>query len=221
MKRAARPARRAFTLAEVMIALAGSTVVLGALLFSSMQLQRALHASERHASSQADQRRLLDYLSRDLRRAVGIASTSTVNGAGGARVAGAAVVVENGVALALTLPGYYQSEAPDDARYDEALPVVTANNYVDYGRETGHASGVRVLFRKQLVQSEGAVCFVRIEADAQTVIVREAENLHLQVAVAADGRSCVVDVAFIPPANRAAPRITSRDQILLRNIRAD
>ena len=75
--------QRAFTLGEMMISMAGSTVVVGALLLSSMQLQRSLHASEMYATNQAAQRRLLDSLSRDLRRSVGVATTTTIGGSGG------------------------------------------------------------------------------------------------------------------------------------------
>src|SRR6476659_9751352 len=91
---------QAFTLAEMMIALAGSIVVLGALLLSSTQLQRALYASERYGMKQSDQRRLVDYLGRDLRRAVGISATTAINGLGGTRLAGQTVMVENGTTLA-------------------------------------------------------------------------------------------------------------------------
>ena len=73
-------AQRAFTLAEMMISMVGSSVIIGALLYSSMQLQRSLHAGEAYAGLQADQHRLLDYVTRDLRRAIGIGSTQTIGG---------------------------------------------------------------------------------------------------------------------------------------------
>ena len=57
-----RQGRGAFTLAEVMIGMAGSVIVIGALLFGAFGLQRSLHASELYASYQANQRRILDYL---------------------------------------------------------------------------------------------------------------------------------------------------------------
>lgn len=50
----------AFTLAEILISMAGTTIVVGALLLSSIQLQRSLHSSELYAVKQAAQRRLLD-----------------------------------------------------------------------------------------------------------------------------------------------------------------
>jgi type II secretory pathway component PulJ len=55
-----------FTIAEMMISMAGRAIIIGALMLSSVGLQRAFHASEVYAAAQADQRRLLDYLTRDL-----------------------------------------------------------------------------------------------------------------------------------------------------------
>jgi hypothetical protein len=217
------PARsiRAFTIAEMMIAIIGSMIVLGALLLSSTQLQRALYSSERYAAKQTEQRRMIDYLGRDLRRAIGLSCTTTAGGTAGTRLAGATITVEKGTALLMTLPGYYQSQSPDDPTYDEALPVVVANNYVDYGSTGGPVEGVRVLFRKVFLAAERCECFVRVEEEVQTVIVRNAENLHLQVGVSPDGRTCTIDVTFNPSTRGLVARVSTRDQILMRNIRND
>ena len=211
----------AFTLAEMMIALVGSLIVLGALLISATQLQRALYASERYAAKQADQRRIIDYLSRDLRRAIGLSSTTNVNGLGGSRLTGAAVTVENGLTLAVTLPGYYQSESPSDDVFDTALPVVVADNYVDYGTASGHAPGVIVLFRKQYLDSERSDCFVRIEGPVQTIIARDATDMHLQVGLSPDGRVCDITLAYNPTTSSASPTVTTHNEVLMRNIRTD
>lgn len=218
-----RSARRvcAFTLAEMMIAIIGSMVILGALLLSSTQLQRALYASERFAAKQTEQRRLIDYLGRDLRRAIGLGCTTTIGGTTATRLAGTSIMVEKGTSLLLTLPGYYQSQSPDSAAFDESLPVVVADNYVDYGTSKGPVEGVPVRFRKVHLASEGCECFVRVEGDTQSVIVRHAENLHLQVGVSPDGRICTIDVVFVPNTRGLLARVSSRDQILMRNIRND
>lgn len=211
----------AFTLAEMMIALIGSMIILGALLLSSTQLQRALYASERYAAKQTEQRRVIDYLGRDLRRAIGLGATTTIGGTAGARLAGATISVEKGTSLLLTLPGYYQSQSPGNPAYDEALPVVVADNRVDYGTASGPVEGVRVLFRKEYLASEGSECFVRVEGDNQSVIVREAEDLHLQIGVSPDGRTCTIDVTFTPNGRGLVARVSTRDQVLMRNIRND
>ncbi|MEP6668688.1 MAG: hypothetical protein ABJF10_06020 [Chthoniobacter sp.] len=219
MKRNLAP--RAFTLAELMIGMATSSIIVGALLFSSVGLQKSLHASESYASNQSDQRRLLDCLSRDMRRSIGVATATTVNGSGGVRLAGAAVTIEEGTSLVITLPAYYQSNTPADAKYDQSLAVVAADNYVDYGTGTEHAPAVPVIFRKQYVENQGCVCFVRLEGDAQTILVTHAENFHLTVTMAPDGRSGAVEVNFVSPRHGSETLIAMRDEILLRNNRLD
>jgi hypothetical protein len=211
----------AFTLGEMMISMAGMTIVVGALLVSSMQLQRSLHSSELYAINQAAQRRLLDTLSRDLRRSVGIATTNTIGGTGGAPLASGSALIENGNSLVVTLPGYYQSNTPGAANYDQPLPVVEADNYVDYGTGSQHAPGVPVVFRKVFVDTEDCVCFVRIEADIQSVVVDHAENMHLTVTMAPDGRSAVAEVSYLSPRWNSQTQIAMHDQILLRNTRTD
>jgi hypothetical protein len=213
--------QRGFTLGEMLISLAGSTVVVGALLLSSMQLQRSLHSSEMYAINQAAQRRLLDSLSRDLRRSVGVATTNTIGGSGGTPLSSATASIENSLSLVLTLPGYYQSNTPGDASYDQPLAVVEANNSVDYGTGTQHAAGVPVIYRKLYIETEGCVCFVRIEADVQSIVVENAENMHLTVTMAADGRSAVAEVTYLSPRRNSQTQIAMHDQILLRNIRLD
>jgi len=214
-------AHGAFTLAEMLISMTGTTIVLGALLLSSMQLQRSLHSSELYAIKQAAQRRLLDSLGRDLRRSIGVATTTTIGGSGGVPLSGTGATIENGTSLVLTLPGYYQSNTPGAATYDQPLSVIEANNYVDYGTGTQHAPGVPVIFRKVFVESDGCVCFVRIEADTQSIVVEDAENMHLTVTMAADGRSAIAQVTYLSPRLGSQTQIAMHDQILLRNIRAD
>ena len=198
-------AQRAFTLAEMMIGMVGSCLVLGALLVSSMEIQKALHSGELYAANQTNQHRLIDYVSRDLRRAIGIASTQTVGGGGGTPLAGTTVAVENGTSLVITLPGYYASNTPTDPTYGQALPVVAADNYVDYGTAAGHAPGVRVLFSKVFMSAENCVCFVRNEADTNFIVVRDADNLRLQVGLAPDGRTCTLQVSFASPLQQGSP----------------
>jgi hypothetical protein len=213
--------QRAFTLGEMLISMAGSIVIVGALLLSTMQLQRSLHSSEMYAINQASQRRLLDTLSRDLRRSVGVATTTTVGGSGGTPLSSAAATIENSLSLVLTLPGYYQNNTPGNTQYDQPLAVVEADNYVDYGTGSDHAPGVPVVYRKQYIETEGCVCFVRIEADVQTVVVENAANMHLTVTMAPDGRSAVAEVTFLSPRMNSQTLLAMHDQILLRNIRTD
>lgn len=213
--------RAAFTLAEALIGMVANSVVLGALLLSCIELQKSLHASERYASYQCDQRRLLDCLSRDMRRSIGIGTSTAMNGSGATRLSGTSATIEGQTSLVLTLPGYYQSNVPTDATYDKPLGIVAADNYVDYGSGGQHSPGVPVIFRKDYIQDQGCVCFVRIEGDAQSILVKDADNLHLTVTMDPDGRSGMVEVTFVSPRHGSETRITVRDQMLLRNIRLD
>lgn len=216
-----RPRQGGFTIAEMLIAMAGSSIIIGALLFSSVGLQKAFRASEVFAAAQADQRRLLDYLTRDLRRAVGISQVTSINGTGGTKVGTAPVSIENETGLLLTLPGYYRSNEPSSAEFDEVLPVVVDNHRVDYGSDSEKAPAVPVVFRKIFLAEENCVCFVRQEGDAQTVIVRRAEDLATRVTLSSDGTSCTVEVWFTSPFGSTRPLIAAHDQIMLRNNRID
>ena len=70
-----RPATGAFTFMEMMISVAASVIVIGALLVSAISLRRALNSSKVYADAYSDQRRVTDYIGRDLRRAVAVAMT--------------------------------------------------------------------------------------------------------------------------------------------------
>lgn len=220
MKTSARS--HGFTMAEMMIAMAGSVIIIGALLYSSMGLQKAFHSSEVYAAAQADQRRLLDYLTRDLRRAVGVATTTQLAAVGaGTKVGTDPVMLDNGLALLLSLPGYYKSNTPANPDFDEVLPIVIDNHRADYGTSDGAAPAVSVLFRKAFIAEEGCVCFVRQEGDAQTIIVRKAEDLATRITISPDGTSCLVEVWFTSPFGSTRPLIAAHDQIMLRNNRID
>lgn len=212
---------RGFTIAEMMIAMAGSAIIVGALLFTSVGLQKAFRASEVYAAAQADQRRLLDYLTRDLRRAVGVATITSVNGSSPAKVGSQPVTVQGETALLLTLPGYYKNNAPGTAEFDQALPVTAVEGRADYGSAVGAAPGVPVIFRKVFVAEEGSVCFVRQEAEAQEVIVRRAEDLKTRVTITPDGTGCLVEVWFASSFGSTKPLVAAHDQIMLRNNRVD
>ena len=68
-----RPASEAgFTLATVMIGLGLATIVLTGLTLASISLQRAFAGSDQYATAQNSQLRVMDYITRDLRRAGGL-----------------------------------------------------------------------------------------------------------------------------------------------------
>src|SRR2546421_4803491 len=60
--------RFAFTLTEVMVALGLSSVALGAVLTSSVSLQKSFNAIDSYFGTHMQQIRIVDYLSRDVKR---------------------------------------------------------------------------------------------------------------------------------------------------------
>ena len=60
----------AFTLAEVLVAAAITAVTSSALFVGITTVQRTFRAAEHHAKSQSEQARIIDYIARDLRRAL-------------------------------------------------------------------------------------------------------------------------------------------------------
>ena len=208
-----------FTIAELMIAMALSIMIIAALTLSAIQLQKSLYASETFALSSSDQRRLLDYLARDLRRSIGIAVTKPDGTT--APMGAETISIGNGTALVLTLPGYYKSNVPGSADFVKPLPVISTATRVDYGSNSTPAPGVPVTFRKELRPEEKSVCFVRQEAQASEVIVRGAADLELQVTLARDGKSCTLAVSFNSVYSRARRKVFTYDTVLLRNLRLD
>lgn len=79
----------AWTLSELMVALAVSSLLCGGLMTGSILLQKSFLASRYHMLAQAQQLRLTDYMDLDLRRAL---TVSTGSGR-----------------LAMTIPDYYDS----------------------------------------------------------------------------------------------------------------
>src|ERR1043165_961909 len=67
--------KSAFTIAEMAVALAASSVVLGATLTSSTSLQKSFNAVDTYFGTHMQQIRIVDYLSRDVKRGL-IVTTS-------------------------------------------------------------------------------------------------------------------------------------------------
>jgi hypothetical protein len=205
----------AISLAEILICMGMMSIILGCLLSSSLALQKTLQNSERYADYYSDQHRLMDFIGRDLRRSVALSACGTD---GVERpVAGLPIDVEQRGTLTATLPGYYQSDVPNDAGFDAPLPVVPVDPHVDYGTSSGPAKPVEVTFRKIFVAAERSVCFVREEAADRRVIVRKADDLHVQVTVSEDGRTAVIKAWYLAKFSRAGAIVSTYDTLMLRN----
>lgn len=192
-----------------------SVVIIGGLLLGSIGLHKTLHENHVFTSRYSDQRRLIDYLARDLRRAVFMAGTDSSGLP--IPVTGQTVTINESGSLIFTLPGYYRSDVPTDAGYDEAYSVIATEQGVEYGDASGSAPAVNVMLKKMYVAEEGCVCFVRKEGDAVQVIVRDAASLSISVKFADDDTSCEVAARFVSPIRGHEELITTSDRVLLRN----
>ncbi len=101
---------RAFTLVELMVATSIMSVMSGALMMGFVALQRNFFATSDYSTNHADEMRISDYISQDLRSALSVAFTGT----------GSSTVVT------MSLPNFY-----DNARAPR-IPVVNKNGTVTY-----------------------------------------------------------------------------------------
>ena len=202
---------------ELMVSMTVSTAVIGALLFSSMAMQRSLNSNKIYADAYSDQRRVTDYIGRELRRAVGMAVTDSAGVRTDASGTPATVNISDRASLIVTLPAYYRSDGQDDPNYDTPLDVVADARRLDYGTSAGLSQPVEVSFRKMFYGKENCVCFVRQEAGKDEVIVRHAENLYVQVTIAADGQTGSMKTWFRSQDLGPAPLVSTYDRLLLRN----
>ncbi len=217
MKRASHEA--GLSLVEMMISVSISVIVLGALLISSKMIQKSIHGSEVYASTYSDQRRIIDYLGRDLRRGFSISATDP-SGAP-CSVGIDPIGIDGNVMIVLTLPGYYKSNDSTSPNYDQSLSIVTVGDTVDYGTNTSFAAPVQVTYRRLFLAQEGCTCYVRQEDGHDEVIVRNAEDLSAQVAVSTDGEKATVTAWFHGPYSSARPLVSTFDDLMLRNVAPD
>src|SRR5437764_13344022 len=68
--------RFAFTLPEMSVALAASSVILGATLTSSTSLQKSFNAIDNYYGTHMQQVRIVDYLSRDVKRGLVVTTSA-------------------------------------------------------------------------------------------------------------------------------------------------
>jgi hypothetical protein len=206
----------AVSLVEMTVCVAMSAIILGALFFSSVTIQKSIHAGEVFASSYSDERRMIDYLGRDLRRSLTIAATDAAGAP--CRAGTEPVKIDGAATLVLELPGYYKSNARKTADFDKPLDVVSAGDSVDYGSDRGFATPVQVTFRKVFLPGENCTCYVRREEGNDEIIVRNAQDLETQVAVSADGGKATVTASFHGTYSYARPLVATFDDLMLRNV---
>jgi hypothetical protein len=104
---------RAFTLTELLLASAAGIVILGGLLAGTVFIQRNISATSLYATGINDQNRLMDYVARDLRRALRVSLLAS--GTETALKTFAPIAITESNVLAITVPDYYASNVPNNA----------------------------------------------------------------------------------------------------------
>jgi type II secretory pathway component PulJ len=126
MKMPAKKTFAAFTLVEVLLSVACSSIVLAAVITAGVALQRSFAAVEGYSIAEGDQLRVQDYIGMDCRRAIG----ATVDNGSWTNSGGTWSWTSNAsgpATLMLTLPGYY------DASGNVQAPSFNASAAIQYG----------------------------------------------------------------------------------------
>lgn len=126
----ARIRRAGWTLAEVMVATAIVSMMTAGLVTGTITIQRSFVASRHHIDAQAQQMRLMDYMTLDLRRAL-------------------TVDAGNGV-LTLTIPDYYDADgAPREPRITGSRaaygPTPLTVSYYQSGKTIYRCVGTKIV----------------------------------------------------------------------------
>jgi Tfp pilus assembly protein PilW len=229
--------RGGFTFVELLIAVGASSLVLGALAVATTGLAKSFDAMETYSHNQAASVRVMDAIAMDLRRASGVAittsATSNPNAAGNttAKFAyssnaaanvktitdGTFDPVNNRVGgrtnastyLTLTIPGYYQVNDPATGTYRNRTTLTVAGGDVRYGTSAGAAADVTVQYRKAFHSAHGSECLIRRESGIDRVI---AENVaYLDVTLTAQtGNAFLLQTSFVPTFSSARRNTTHR-----------
>jgi prepilin-type N-terminal cleavage/methylation domain-containing protein len=111
--------QRAFTIAEVVVAMAIGSLILGAIFLSFISLQKSFVGSSQYATNVTASARLLDYLSMDLRRALRV-NQGVATMPNPLRGAGVRYVITDANILSITVPDYYANNASSNSAYRTA-----------------------------------------------------------------------------------------------------
>ncbi len=146
-----------FSFTEMMVSMAASAVLLGGLFLSSAALQKSFRAADDYFSTHMQQIRIVDYLDRDVKRAL----TATVS--------------VNAQSVSVTVPNYLIQAGDPEALVNPALvglprtPTIsrTASGYqVNYGTSTSTVS-----------YAVNGASIVRVENGAVTTIAASTDQL--------------------------------------------
>ena len=113
--------RAAFALTEVIVTSAAASILLAALATGVVTMKRSFVVNMGAAESESDMLRMADYVTRDLRQAETISTSSDADG--------------NSI-LTLTLPSCYESDDPSNSGYKDLRAATIVNGNVVYGTGT-------------------------------------------------------------------------------------
>jgi len=168
MKQQISPTTQGFTIAEMLIATAIASVILALILTSSVALQKSYNEVDNYASTHVQQVRIIDYLSRDVRR--GLSVTSDID--------------KQSVTIAI--PKYiYQagdSDLPDASKIDTPRPPNRVRGNFAGVRTSGEinyneANNTAKLPYNRVVYSVQGSSIVRTQDNVLTTIASSTDNL--------------------------------------------
>jgi len=149
--------RLAFTLAEMMIALSASSVLLGATLTSSTSLQKSLNAIDTYFATHMQQIRIVDYLSRDVKRGLVVTTSADLQ------------------TVTITVPNYIIQDGDPEALANPDLvgtPRTPTMTYTPSGWQVNYGAATSTV-----VYSINGMSILRTENGTVTTIASSTDQL--------------------------------------------
>lgn len=150
-------AKYAFTIAEMTVALAASSVVLGATLTSSTSLQKSFNAIDSYFGTHMQQIRIVDYLSRDVKRGFIVTTSADLQ------------------TVTVTIPNYIIQAGDPEAVANPALvgtPRTPTMSYTPSGWQVNYGNSTSTV-----VYSISGTQILRTENGAVTTIASSTDQL--------------------------------------------
>jgi type II secretory pathway component PulJ len=149
--------RFAFTLPEMTLALAASSVVLGATLTSSTSLQKSFNAVDNYFATHMQQIRIVDYLSRDVKRGLIVTTSADLQ------------------TVTITMPNYVIQAGDPEAVINPALvgtPRTPTMAYTPSGWQVNYGNNTSTV-----VYSINGTAILRTENGTVTTIASSTDQL--------------------------------------------
>jgi prepilin-type N-terminal cleavage/methylation domain-containing protein len=149
--------RLAFTLPEISVALAAGSVILGATLTSSTSLQKSFNALDNYFGTHMQQIRIVDYLSRDVKRGLVVTTSSDLQ------------------TVTISVPNYIIQPGDPEAVINPALigtPRTPTMAYTPSGWQVNYGAATSTV-----VYSINGLSILRTENGAVTTIASSTDQL--------------------------------------------